>query len=137
MVHMMTDPVYFTERLPDLPVLLSVIGKGWTEDRDLISAMLDMERLLNEAEQPLFLITELDGIQVTLDHIVIGANAAAQGERSLLHHPQVREVIVVTESPVIKHAAEGLRSDAFGNIPVRTYPSIKEAIDYVREQVGR
>lgn len=71
------------------------------------------------------------GDELTLDEIVFGANRIARGENSLWHHPNIKQVILVTDNNTLRLSAKGMASQTFGNLIVPVFVSLDEALAYV------
>jgi hypothetical protein len=52
---------------------------------------------------------------------------------ALFKHPNIREALLVTQSPVASLAAKGLNSPIFGNARLTIFKTLKEALEYARE----
>jgi hypothetical protein len=45
-------------------------------------------------------------------------------------HPNVKETLLLIDSEMMRLAAQGFGSDAFGNVPMKVFTSMDEALDY-------
>ena len=54
-----------------------------------------------------------------------------RGEGSLFHHPNIRQVIFVSDSTMLQVAAKEMDSAPFGNVTVAVFDNIEEALQHV------
>jgi len=96
--------------------------------------MLDM---LDQLSAPVFHIADMRPIKLNVDSLMQLAASVAYGEHSVLRHPMIKELILVTDSRLIAMAGDGLSSDIYGNLPVKIFGSLDEALQYARAQIGQ
>lgn len=70
-----------------------------------------------------------EGLSISLDEVIVASNAANAG---VWHHPNVRQVVFVTDNEILKLIAQGLNSEAFGNLNVQVFSSLDDALGYAR-----
>lgn len=121
------------EKLPDAPVIIQTIRSDSTvaEVPDSMSTMRD---LLEAQSEPIFVIYDVTHMSFSLDDLMHGASDASRTEKPLLKHPLIRETLVVSSSDLIKLAARGMNSPIFGNIALRVFDTMEEALAYCRQQ---
>ena len=121
------------EKLPNEPVILFTIF----EDYDLLSeigtAHQMVENLLEAQTAPVFLVHEIKA-PVSLEELIVGANPESHGRKPVWQHPNVRKFIVITTNAAMLAAAEGMGSEAFGNINIMVVGTLDEALAHVRAQ---
>ena len=54
----------------------------------------------------------------------------------MLHHPHVKELIIVTQAKMEELAAKGLNSDIFGNVPISVFETMEDAVAYARSRLA-
>lgn len=77
-------------------------------------------------------LLDIFNFKITIDEIVAGANRVARGEKSLWHHPKLKQVIILTQDETLRLAAAGMASKAFGNLSVPVFATVDEAMEYIR-----
>lgn len=77
------------------------------------------------------LITVLH-LKLTIEEITYGASVVGRGRDSLWHHPQIRQVVLVSDDDAIKQAAAGMASTAFGNLQVAVFDHVEAAIAFAK-----
>lgn len=125
----------FIERQPDAPIILARIPPG-RHALDVSNAYVSMTlSLVSEQPEPVFLVIDLREVVMRFDDISKAADNAARGSGSLLHHPNLRETIVVTHSSMMKTALQILTSQLFGETRLSTANSLDEALAYCQDQL--
>jgi hypothetical protein len=126
---------YTIRKAPDAPaVILTVETRHILEDmRGFDQPLTD---LLDAQAERVFLIADLTGLAISLEDLTVGATVIGRSPAARLHHPNVRENLLVTHDGLIKLAAAGLRSATFGSARVRVFETVEQALDYCREQAA-
>lgn len=126
---------YTIEKLPDAPVVIFVHEtKQFSTEMD--PAIHDIVAVLDAQSEPVFLIMDIRQVSWGMDDVTIGANAVTRRPEAMLHHPNMREVLFISTLGLIKLAAQGLRSAAFGGVNVRVFDTTEQALDYCRERIA-
>ncbi|GEM_PF-730676 len=125
---------YHIERLPGEPIIVSTILPGYSVVRDQPNSDADTRAILDQSDEPLYLVVDITRFKFNLDDVVRGANQGGRGAESLWHHPKIKKLIWVSPSPVVRLAARGLNSPTFGGIAAEVFDTIDEALAYARAQ---
>ena len=126
---------YTIQKISDASaVLLTVETRHILEELETFDQPLT--DLLDSQTERVFLIADLTGMAITLDDLTVGASVIGRSPAARLHHPHVRENLLVTRDGLIKLAAAGLRTATFGGAKVRVFETAEQALDYCREQVA-
>jgi hypothetical protein len=96
----------------------------------------DMAVVLDSQPEPVFLVLDIRGLALSLDDATIAATAAARRQGALMHHPNVRESLIISRDGFVKLGASGLRTATFGNVKVRVFDTQEQAIEYCRERIA-
>lgn len=92
----------------------------------------DVRALLDEAQEPTFYILDISRLKLSLNDVIVGANTGARGETPLWHHPMIKELVTVSADGLVQLAAKGLSSLTFGNLHIRVFGTLDEAVEYCR-----
>lgn len=129
---------FSTEKLEGEPIIIHTMHADYKAKEDADDGALSIITLLDAETEPayLYLIVDIQEAVFGLDDVVFAANLGARGEQPITHHHNVRETIVVTRSDLLKLAARGLDSDAFGHVAIKVFGTLDEALAYCRGQAG-
>jgi len=124
---------FTVKKHPTLPCLIVTVLPGFRLKRD----MPESDRLTREildAEGPLFNVLDLSQARLALSDVIDGANMGSRSSEPIWKDPRIRQTLLVTTSRVIEMAAAGMNSPAFGNLNVGVFPTLDDALQFVREQ---
>lgn len=125
---------YKVEALPREPIILVTLSAQSLIMEDMAKSGVEVRALLDQAAEPSFFIMDMSELSVSLDDVIVGANRGARSEQPLSHHPNLREMLFVSRSSMIKLAIKGLNTVTFGNLNARVFDSLDDALAYARSQ---
>jgi hypothetical protein len=120
------------EKLPGEPIMVSTLFETWSVANDISATVDQLVAHLDAADEPLYYISRFSGLKLNLQDLIVASNQAARGSSALLHHPNLRELLLVTDFKLFELAAKGLDSEVFGNVPVSVFKTPEEALEYAR-----
>jgi hypothetical protein len=120
------------EKIPNLPVVLLTLFREYNLADDFPNSYAEAVTLLDSMDGPVFYLNDLTEAALDLEDIIRGSALLCRDKHGTYHHPNVREVLLISTSLVIHEAARGLTSRTFGHVPVRVFYTLYEALDYVR-----
>lgn len=123
---------YTIDKLPDRPVVLQTFQSGLSPE-ELVASVAELTTILDAQSEPVYCILDMTQVSLGLDDVIAGANMAARGSKPPFRHPNVREVVFVSSSGLVKLGARGLTSATFGNIAVRVFDTVHEALAYTSQ----
>ena len=127
---------YSIEKLPDAPILIIT-----HESKQLLAEMGrlmdEIKPLLDAQQEPVFLVMDIRRLGIAVEDLAAAASAAARGPGALLHHPNVRENLLVSSAGLVKLGAQGLRTATFGNTKIRVFDTTEQALEYCHRQIGQ
>lgn len=124
---------YTTERLPGEPIVISHNTADWKIGTHLPEASEAAIAMLEAANEPCYYISDMSLVSMSLDDVIKAANHAARGGSDILHHPLMKQFLLVTNSRLVELAGKGLEHDVFGNVNIRVFTSLEDALTYARE----
>jgi hypothetical protein len=126
------------EQLPDEPIIMVSVSSEFSVARDMEHSEDELRTLLDGMSEPVFLIAEAQKISSGgVDNLVAAFNRGArQGKQPLWHHPNLREIVIVSTSGLVKLAAKGVDSPIFGNLKMSVFDTPEEALAYTRSQLA-
>lgn len=123
------------EKIPGEPiVILTVESKQVLTELAVFDEQLTA--VLDAQNEQVFLIPDMSNISLSLDDLTVGANTIARGPGQRLHHPNVRENVMVTRDAMLKLAVIGLRTATFGSAHITVFDTREQALAYCRERIA-
>lgn len=127
---------YRIEKVPGDPaVVLTLETKHILAEMDTFDN--EVTALLDAQTEPVFMIFDMTHAVISLDDLTVGATATARAPGERLHHPNVRENLLVTRDNMMKLAVTGLRTATFGSVKIRSFETVEQALDYCRERIAQ
>lgn len=126
---------FTVEKMPGAPIILYV---QHTSDimPELEEALASMIAALDEQPEPAFMIFDVRGISMGLDDLTKSATMVSRGAGALLHHANLREGLMVSTDGMIKLAAKGLKSAAFGGVNLPVFDTPEHALEYCWQRIA-
>jgi hypothetical protein len=123
------------DQLTELPVIVLTPSESgmFQESHEMTTHVVSVFNTLSE---PAFLIVDMRHIRLSLDDVTKKANQAARERPDVLNHPNMRELLVVSQDNLIKLAIQGMSSPIFGNLRFKAFDTPEMALDYCREQIA-
>lgn len=125
---------FYAEEYPEKSIIVLTLADDYDLVREIAYSNQAVKDILSIRKGRYTLITVIHP-KLTIEEIMHGANTVGRGRDSLWHHPQIRQVILVSDDDAIKHAAAGMASTAFGNLNVLVCPSVDAAFVLARAWV--
>jgi hypothetical protein len=125
------------EMLPGEPVLFQTWLENFDFSTELAEVAQQATQILEAQPEPVFFITNMLAVKISLDNMIAGANYSVQGTNALFHHPKIRRIIFVVTNPIVRMGAKGMDSHRFGNIRIELFDTNEEALDYVRAEIAK
>ena len=116
------------EIFPDAPIMLCTFHHDFDTGKELPALTDECYAVLDAASEPLHFITDSLAYSFSVDDVIDAVGAATYGHKAPFIHENVREVIWVTESKLLELAARGMNTSAFGNIEVKVFSTMEEAL---------
>lgn len=89
---------------------------------------------LDDAPKPVFYVLDLTSFLPSLDDIIVGTSKGTGGENPTYFHANTRGVIFISDNAIITTAVAGLDTDAFGHVVAQVFPTMDDAVAYIRAQ---
>jgi hypothetical protein len=121
------------KKLENEPIVIITLPTDYNLAAELPKLMPQYINLLNAATEPVYWVVDARNSSLTVEEIILGASLLARGEHPLYHHPNIREVIYVTSSQIMKLAADGMKGDSFGNVNIKMFDDLDQAMDYIHK----
>jgi hypothetical protein len=76
-------------------------------------------------------------MKLSFSDLVAGLGLATRGDTDIVHHPNLRGIVIVTTSDVIKFGTTALKQAQYGGKQVSVYTSMDEALAAIRMETAR
>lgn len=86
--------------------------------------------ILDEVDTRVYWIVDILRTSMSFERLLNATNSVASGQEPLFKHPNIKQVILVSESRMIQLAAKGLDSEIFGHLAVKVFDTVEDAIHY-------
>ncbi len=123
---------FTVQMLPDAPALLLTLSAEYNLFTDFPKSYQSVSEVLDKACEPVYYIMDARAATFDMNIIIQAASSTSQSSQGTFHHPNVKGVLIVSPHDVIHVAAEGLRTDVYGNVRVRTFHSLDDALAFAR-----
>ena len=128
--------LFDVKKHPDLPVIIGTWYEGFKFVRNGADFGEAANALLDEQTEPVFYIIDLSQLKtISIEGVTETANSGAKNQRSSYRHPMRKEMLIISDQRVVKMAVTGAKTATFGNLKVKHYETLDEALDYVKENV--
>lgn len=135
---------YYVELVPDEPILIFGAYKEYSLAEDQPQAGAEVQQYLDQASEPLYHILDITEASLSLDDVILAANFGARGQNNsakgqhgpVWKHPNIQELIFVTNKKLVNLAVRGLDSLMFGNIQAKVFYTQEEALEYIRVKIA-
>jgi len=121
-------------KLENEPVVIITWPSEYNLAAELPKSMPKYIHLLDAATEPIYWIVDATQAAFKADEIILGTSLLTHGEHPLYHHPNIRQVIYITTSNIMKLAAEGLKGNAFGHVDIKIFDDLDQALEYTRQK---
>lgn len=121
------------EKLPGEPIGILTTYPDYDMSVDYVNSTPATSEFLDAQTEPIYFISNfLEMVRPDLDDVSLGAFSAAFAENPVFKHPNVKEFIIISNEPIFNLSAQGLDSDLYGNVKVKVFTTLEEALSYAR-----
>lgn len=118
------------------PILVVTQSPGSDAVRELEQGIADITQALDQQREPVFLILSVEGVRLPLSMVSRAAELGARGSHSVMHHPNLRETVVVTTSRMVRTAMQVLTTPLFGEVRLAFVDNPEQALAYCRSALA-
>lgn len=118
--------------LPGEQIILECIHPDFSIKDDTIPGNQATVAILDTAADCVPYVLDLTELRITFSDLVGALAEMTRGEAPATRHPNLRELIIVTQNPILKLGAKALTQDQYGKVPTHVFPTREEALAYAR-----
>ena len=115
--------------MPEHNTYVITLHEGWDTPEEINARTADIQRILQEAEEPVRLVIDASRIPITIEGLILSANQMARGANAPFHHPMCKGIALVTPERIAQFIARGLQTATFGNLNVSVYSTVEQALE--------
>jgi hypothetical protein len=123
---------YSIEQLTDDPIVIVTLHEDFDFKLEGEQSTLEAIALLDSLDESVYYISDISAAQFDFEDTIMGSNMAARGENPLFHHRNVKQVLLVVGDVMQEMSAEGMQSDVYGNVNIRAFHNIDDALAHAR-----
>lgn len=90
----------------------------------------DLQHFFDNSTQPVICVTDARDLHVGFGELVGALGKVATGAGALARHPNLMELVVITQSDVIKLATNALQQGQYGGLVTVVFDDANAAYDY-------
>lgn len=117
------------------PIVVETMSADYHLVDEAPKGVPEVLKFLDHLTEPVFWVVDISAVEeVSIEDLLKGTELVAQGQNAVYRHRNIREVLYVSTSRMIKMAAAGLGNAKFGNLKVQVFENLETALQYAREQ---
>jgi len=121
-------------KYPNEPIIVQTFNADYNVALEMPVSNPAIYSAIDAAPEDKVFLIDIFNFSIALDDIIKSASTVARGEKSLWHHPKLKQVILVTTDEVLRMSAKGMASQAFGGLQIPVFETLDEALAYARGQ---
>jgi hypothetical protein len=104
---------------------------------DAAEANVLAKQMLDSIDEQIYWVLDFsrvifpEKLPVSLDEVIFATNSA---NAEVWHHRNIGQVVFVADNQILRAVAEGLNSSSFGNLNVKVFAKLDDALVYARSQ---
>ena len=128
--------LYDIKKLPNLPVILATWYDGFSFTEHGKQYVQKLHALLDAQNSPAFYVVDLSQpSSLGFEELLTAANSGARGLGASFHHAMNCGTLIVSSDPLVLSMAPGMNSEIYGNVNMKIFDTLDEALAYVRRQM--
>lgn len=118
-------------------VVMNTLQPDFRLANDWADGEAEMRRILDTHHGPLFIINDIREMKMSIDDLILAASLGTRGKDPIWRHPNARGAYFISERKFVEMAAAGLNSPAFGNMRVKVFHTLEEALADIDSVMAR
>lgn len=120
------------DKLPGEPIVILTLSGSSSELKDREQERAKFVSIIETVSEPVFLILDMSDADLSFDEIAEGASGAYRGDNPLFKLLNIRQILQVSTDPALELAAKGMNTEIFGNVEVKQFETLDEALVHAR-----
>jgi hypothetical protein len=127
---------YRVEKLSNEPILVTAVENPFKVSEEFPQYVEAVVKALDESPEPLFFISDATGLKVSFGDVVSGLAFVTKGKVTYVNHPNMRRMIAIADSDLIRMAVNALGQKQYGGYRTEVYPSTEAALEAIRKELA-
>jgi hypothetical protein len=124
---------YTIQYRPSLPAIIASCTEEFTFENDFFAYRAEIADLLASLLNPVYYVMDMLKLNFDFGEITTSVNIATRIDHPNFRHPNVRQVIFVSDCPAWTLVAKGLNTKIYGNLVIPVFPTLDEALEYIKK----
>lgn len=126
---------YCIETVSDEPIIIYTLQNDFFGPAERERAEHAVCAALDDQNKPTFVIFNIQ-TSVNFNDLMDGTDSGDTRLKPISDHPNLWESVTIAHPPAARAAAHGLDAEVFGTVKTPAFPTVTEAINYIRSQYG-
>jgi hypothetical protein len=127
---------YKLELHPELPAVICLLGTDFEPRHDIGDIIKDLKKHFDNAQQPIFYVNDMSEVKWGFSDVVLGMGAAAAAG-GVMRHPNLREIIVISRSELVRLGVGALGQSQYGGLRARIVSNLDEGLNYIKGAISK
>jgi hypothetical protein len=128
---------YTFERFPNEPIAICTFKQPYDPKADAQGAAEELIKMLASIQGDVYYIADLRNINVSFSDLAVGLAQAFKTPGSPYANPRLKTFTVGSGELVRIGVETTARSQAYGNVQVRLFTSLEDALEQVRVEIAK
>jgi hypothetical protein len=122
-------------KLYEEPIILGTSLESFDLTIDIYPCLYAVCTQLEAVEEPVYLIGDVRNLKPSFGDILNGFAMASQGNVAILQHPNLLELVIISESDFVKTSLHKVGNAHHSPVKITAHSTLETALAYVRSQV--
>lgn len=113
------------------PIVINVLNEDFNSAKELGPVLDDISLAFDSMSEPFFYVSDTSKAKWNFSEMVQAMSTATGRGIGMLKNPHLKEIIVVTDSSLIRMGVSALGQEQYGMVRARTVPTLEVALDYI------
>jgi hypothetical protein len=128
---------YLVETQPSVPpVVISVLNADFNPAAELGPALEEIDAAFAAMSEPFYYVSDTHNAHWNFAEMVQAMAASAGHDVRFMKNPYLKEIVVVTDSSLIKMGVSALGQEQYGMVRASTAPTLEAAFEYIHSATG-
>ena len=126
---------YKLEQHGNQRIIVGVVGADFDLRVDTEPYLHEIQVMLDRMDGPTVYISDLRGFELNFGDLTALMSVVTRGDTAVLKHPNLRNIILVASSNMIKLGVSALGQTQYGGLHASVVPTLEEALAAAEEDL--